>query len=357
MHLALADVEVDAVDGADPAEGQHDAAQRHGLRRATLADQGLQRRGIRADVAVLRQRQAVAAIEQRGDAARDGKDDDQQQRRVEEGGPGRERCRNLRQQRQQDGAEQRPEDGAAPADQHRDEEEQRQLEGEGIRRDVGLQRGKQPAGEGRERAGQDEDQHQHARLVDAGGLGRDFRIADRHQRPAEAAMRDIGRRPGADDGDREAEAVKAPGGIHRRRQRRAGDADAAPRHVLPGQGDLGDDGGEAERRHGEVEGPQPQRRQADDDAEEGPGHGGDAERGEGPDRRHHRASGQHAGGIGADGQQRDIADGELPGIADDQVQPGDQDPVDRRPRGDQRPVFIARERQQRGERQQQGEWP
>ena len=65
----------------------------------------------------------------------------------------------------------------------------------------------------------------------------------------------------------EAEIVEAPSGSNGHGNTGPGDADAAARDVLPGERDLGDDGGEAQRRHGEVEGAQPERRQADDDTE------------------------------------------------------------------------------------------
>ena len=61
--------------------------------------------------------------------------------------------------------------------------------------------------------------------------------------------------------------IEAPGAGERRRERRAGDADAAAGHALPGQRDLRDDGREAERRHREIERAQPQRRQPDDQPE------------------------------------------------------------------------------------------
>ena len=57
---------------------------------------------------------------------------------------------------QDSGADHRPEDRTAPADQNGDEEQHRQVEGEGVGRDVGLQRGKQAAGDARQRAAEQE---------------------------------------------------------------------------------------------------------------------------------------------------------------------------------------------------------
>ena len=75
--------------------------------------------------------------------------------------------------------------------------------------------------------------------------------------------------PGAQCRRNQAEEVEPHGGVERLRQDRAGHADAAAGHALPGQRDLRDDRGEAERGHREVEGAQPQCGQADDDAGDG----------------------------------------------------------------------------------------
>ena len=135
-------------------------------------------------------------------------------------------------------------------------------------RDVGLQRGEQPAGDRRQRAGEQEDRTSSSGFempADSAATSAS-RIATSDA--AEAAMRDVRGDPGAEGRQREAEQVEAPRAVERRRHHRADDADAAAGHVLPGQRDLGDDGGEAERRHREVEGAQAQRRQADDHAED-----------------------------------------------------------------------------------------
>ena len=119
----------------------------------------------------------------------------------------------------------------------------------------------------------------------------------------------------------DAEIVIAPGGIEGRGKFRADNADAAAGDALPGQRDLRDDGGEAERRHREIERAQPQRRQADDDAEHGADAAGDRQCREYRHRRHDIAGDQHAGGVGAERQQRDIADGQMSGEADDRLRP------------------------------------
>jgi hypothetical protein len=341
MHLAAAQREVEPVHGADAAEAQHEALEQQVAPGVLGRQQHGQRGEVRLDRAVLRQRPAVAEVEQRSDAAGHGQHDHQQQRRVEEGRPGRQRCRDLRQQRQQDRAEHRAEDRAAPADQDRDEEEQREVEGEGVRRDVGLQAREEPTRDRGRGAGEEEDDHQQARLGDAAGFRGHLGVADGDERAAEAAGGDVAAHPGPERGEAEAEQVEAPGGVQRRGKFRPRKADAAAGDALPGQRDLRDDGGEAERRHGEVEGAQPQRRQPHHHAEHRADHGRDAERREGRHRLRDIARGQHARGVGAEREQRDIADGELPGEADDEVQARHQHPVDSRARADQRPVFVA----------------
>ena len=165
------------------------------------------------------------------------------------------------------------------------------------------------------RAGEQEDHDQQRGLGNAASFGGDLGIADRGQRAAEPAAPDVDRHPGADRRDGEAEIVEAPLGIERRRKLRPGHADAAAGHALPGERDLRDDGGKAERRDREIEGAQPQRRQSDDQPENGT----DAASGQkrqirvpgGP----HVAGRKHGGDVGAERQDRDPADGKLAGEA------------------------------------------
>ena len=153
VHLRPAAIsQVEPVDRAHAAEAQHDAAaDAIGCAARPCVEQRGQQVRARHDGAVASERLAVLEIQQVGDAAGHQQHDHQQQRGIEEGGPRDQRRGEFRQHGQQDGAEQRAEDGAAPADQDGDEEQDRQVEGEGVGRDVGLQRGEQPAGDRRRR--------------------------------------------------------------------------------------------------------------------------------------------------------------------------------------------------------------
>jgi hypothetical protein len=157
-------------------------------------------------------------------------------------------------------------------------------------------------------------------------------------------VRDVGADPGADRGKRDAEIIIAPCGIEGRGKLRSDDADAATGDALPGQRNLGDDGGKAERRHREIECAQSQGRQTHDHAEHRADAAGDRQCREYRHRRQDIAGDEHAGDVGAERQQRDIADGEMPGEADDKIEAGDQYPIDGRPGADQRPVVVADER-------------
>ncbi len=317
MDLPGLDIEIKAVDGAHIAETQRDAAQTESPAARARTHDTAERGWTWNDGAVARQRTAVAIVQKCRDAAGHRQHDHQQQHGVKEGRPRRQRCCDLRQDGQDDGPEHRAQDRAASADQDRNEEQDRQIEGKCVGRDVGLQAREQSAGNRRQRAGEQKDRDQHARLRNAGGFRRDFGVADRDQGAAEPAVSDVGAHPGAESGERNAEIVVAPRGIERRRKFRADNADAAAGDALPGQRNLGDDGGEAERRHREIERAQSQRRQADDHAEHGADESCDRQCREHRHRRHDIAGHQHAGGVGAEGQQRDIADGEMPGEADD----------------------------------------
>ena len=188
------------------------------------------------------------------------------------------------------------------------------------------------------------------RLGDAHRFRRDLGVAQPDERSAEAARRDVERHPRAERGKGEAEQVEARPAVERGRQRRAGDADSAAGHVGPGQRHLGDDGGEAERRHREIEGAQPQRGEADEHAGQ---RAGDAGNGERRQRAEPVAADDDARRIRADGQQADPTDRELAGEADDEVEAGNQHPVHGCTRGDHDQVVVAGQRDCGGGREDQ----
>ena len=163
---------------------------------SSVARDVAERGRARHDGAVAGERTAVAEIEQCRDAAGHRQHDRQQQHGVEERRPCRQRGCDLRQDGQYDGPEHRAQDRAASADQDRNEEQDRQIEGKSVRRDVGLQAREQSAGDGRQRAGEQKDRDQHARLGDAGGFRCDLGVADRDQGAAEPAVSDVGAHPG-----------------------------------------------------------------------------------------------------------------------------------------------------------------
>ena len=143
----------------------------------------------------------------------------------------------------------------------------------------------------------------------------------------------------------EAEIVEPPRAGERPGKDRPRHADAAAGHALPGQRHLRDDGRKAERRHGEIERPQPQRGQADDDAEDRAEHSGDRQREIGRQLGHGRAGREHAGDVGPERQQRHPADGDLPGKPDHQVEARDEHPVDAGACADDAEVGVAEQRQ------------
>ncbi len=95
VHLAGKQVEIDPVDGPHGAEAERDAAQRQRRRHGRRCRSAGQQLGARHDGAAGLQRAAAGGIEQLGDAARQHQHDREQQRRVEEGGPGDQRRREL----------------------------------------------------------------------------------------------------------------------------------------------------------------------------------------------------------------------------------------------------------------------
>ena len=146
MHLTGPDLEVEPVDCLHPAEAQRHLLQRQGAGVGRSAKQRPEQVGPRDDRAVALERAAVLEIEDLGNSAGDREHDDEQQYRIEKCRPCDQRRGKFRQHGQENRAEQRSENGATPADQDGDEEQDRQVERERVRRDVGLQRGEQPAG-------------------------------------------------------------------------------------------------------------------------------------------------------------------------------------------------------------------
>ena len=149
VHLAGPDLEVEPVDRAHAAEASTTPRSTIGSRAAPWFSSSASRAGRGTMARLLSSGLRLAKSSRSAMPPGISQHDDQQQRGVEEGGPRDQRRGELRQHGQDDGAEQRPEDRAAPADQDGDEEQHRQVEGEGVRRDVGLQRGEQPAGDRR----------------------------------------------------------------------------------------------------------------------------------------------------------------------------------------------------------------
>ena len=345
MHLTGPDLEVEPVDRTHSAEAQRHLIQRQSAGIGRRAEQRFEQFGPRDDGAVALERAAVLEIQDLGNSAGDREHDDEQQYRIEKCRPRDQGCGKFRQHGQENGAEQRAENRAAAADQDGDEEQDRQVERERVRRDVGLQRGEQPAGNCGDGAAEQEHRPQQSGLGDAAGFCRDFGIADRGERAAEPACRDIRRHPGADRGEAEAEIIEAPLGGERFREDRSGNADAAAGHALPGQRHLGHDGGEAKRRDGEIEGAQPQRRQADDQAEDGADHGRNRQRQIGRQCRRDVAGHQNAGGVGAERQQRHPADRDLAAEPDDQIEAGHQHPIDAGAGRDHAPIAAAEQRE------------
>ena len=140
--------------------------------------------------------------------------------------------------------------------------------------------------------------------------------------------------------------------IEGRGEPRHREARAAAGQIALRERDLGDDHGEGERGHREIEARQPQRRQAEQQS---------AQRAEaaGGEQRQPRielvAPRENGEGVGADGEQPHVPDRELPAVTHDEIEPGDEDPVDADQRREVELVLIARppgQRRERHERQQ-----
>src|SRR5258705_13010234 len=143
----------------------------------------------------------------------------------------------------------------------------------------------------------------------------------------------------------EAEIIETPARIERPGEHRTRRADAAAGHALPCKGDLGDDGGKAQRRYGEVEVAQAERRQADDAAKHRAAEAACGERQIGIPGRSYGPGSQHGCCVGAHRQQRHPADCDLASEAYDQVEAGHQDPVDAGALGDHADIRVIEQRQ------------
>ena len=134
---------------------------------------------------------------------------------------------------------------------------------------------------------------------------------------------------------------------------------------MPGQCHLRHDGREAERRDGEIEGAEPQRRQTDNQAEDCAHYRRDRECQIGRQRRQHVAGREHTRRVGAERQQGDPADSDLAGEPDHEIEARHQHPIDAGPRCDHAPIAAAEQRKreaddkQRQERQRRADetWP
>jgi len=200
VHLAGRQAQAQPVYGPHRAEGQlhpgqHQVSHRALRRRGVALQQARQQRRPRHHLPVGVQRTPAGAVQQLRNAAGRQQHDPQQQRRIQEGGPGHERRGQLRQHCQQHRRQQRTQNGAAVADQDGGEEQYRQVGGEGVRRDVALQRGEQRSRHPGAGAAEQEHRQQQRSLGHAPRLRRDLRIAQRHQAPAKPAEPGIGAQP------------------------------------------------------------------------------------------------------------------------------------------------------------------
>ena len=160
-------------------------------------------------------------------------------------------------------------------------------------------------------------EHLAAERVDAGRLGRLLVLAQRHQRIAETRALDHvrQRQRGREDAEREEVVGARLGELHEQRRPLSGHRD---RDLLVA-GEVHDDPQDervGERGQGEVDAGQPERRDPDEDRR------GDGDHGAGEDAqpgREARLEDQQDGDVGADAEERLVAEGRLPGIAADDV--------------------------------------
>ena len=119
----------------------------------------------------------------------------------------------------------------------------------------------------------------------------------------------------------------------RERQAAALEAAGAEGHALPVQEDPLRELREGEGGEREIEPAEPKRRQRHGRADR---RGEQRRRREGEPERPAEMHLQQAGAIGADAEHRRVGEGELSGIADQEVQPDRQDDVDQRQVGDEK---------------------
>ena len=271
----------------------------------------------------------------------------EQQQAVEEIAELRQRRNHLGKRSQHDGADGGPEDVAAAADDDADEEEQAEVEYESVRRDVALQHREQRARDAGGKPAENEHselrtKHRHADRLRGHGA-----VAHRDQAASPGMARNIPGEPGHQHGDGEDQPVSPSRRIERGWKSGNSQSDAAAGEIALRQRDLGDDQRERQRGHREIESGQSQRRQAEQESTEG-AQGAGCRDGDG--RMHTMRACENGKTIRTDCQQPDVADRELPRIADHEVQSADQHPVSADQRGKMQFVEIARPPRQRDQR-------
>jgi len=195
-------------------------------------------------------------------------------------------------------------DGAAPADQDGDENSNRQVEGEGVGRDVGLQRGEQARGH----AGQRSAEHEHRPQQRGAWRCRTPRAATSAsriatQRAAEAALAMLAVIHVGECRQDETKIVEAPARVERPGKHRPAVPTAAAGHAVsrpapPWVTMVA----KTQRRHGEVEGAQPERGRPTTTPKIAPTTPLTASARKGFHSVRHGAGGQHGGRVGAEGQ-------------------------------------------------------
>src|SRR6266508_970817 len=183
-------------------------------------------------------------------------------------------------------------------------------------------------------------------------LGGDVLVADRDERLPGLRAEEVLREQEQEHGDGEDEVEEAPVAVELEAAElrgRDGDAVHAARHAVPVRGGELDDEVGGERRHREVEPLEPEGGDAEDHPDERAHDPGERDHEE--ERQPHPA-GEEGRRVGADGEERGVAERDLPGEAGEDVEPGRGDD------GDEDPVqhVHPEEGQERGrERQRQQE--
>ncbi len=219
-----------------------------------------------------------------------------------------------RQQGHEDGAEHRAVQRAQPAHDHQQQELDRQQDGEDVGRQVGDLVGEQRARQPHQRGRVGESHRLVDREVDAHRLGGDLAVADGDPGAAGGRAQQVARQPQRQHQEEQAEIVERPVVLEghaeddRLGHRHAG---KAVRHRLPAAEHFLDDHREGERGDGEVDAGHAQRRQADDEAaRRGDQHGQD--HGDDPG---HAVLQEEGVGVGADAEERGMAQRDQAGVA------------------------------------------